>query len=37
MADETSIALLELLRKSSPDQRTDVVRIAVERLMQDII
>ncbi len=37
MADETSIALLELLRKSSPDQRTDFVRIAVERLMQDII
>jgi putative transposase len=37
MADELSIALLELLRKSDPEQRTDFLRTAVERLAQALI
>jgi transposase-like protein len=37
MADELSIALLDLLRKADPVQRTDFVRQAVERLAQAIV
>jgi putative transposase len=37
MADELSMALLELLRKADPEGRADFVRTAVERLMQAII
>jgi putative transposase len=37
MADELSMALLELLRKADPEGRGDFVRTAVERLMQAII
>jgi len=37
MADELSIALLDLLRKADPVERTDFVRQAVERLAQAII
>lgn len=37
MAEDISIALLELLRKANPKQRNDFVRHAVERLAQAII
>jgi hypothetical protein len=37
MADELSIALLDLLRKADPVERTDFVRQAVEHLAQAII
>ena len=37
MADELSIALLELLRKADAEDRVDFVRTAVERLAQPVI
>lgn len=37
MADELSIALLDLLRKAEPDERVDFIRTAVERLAQHLI
>ena len=37
MAHELSIALLDLLRKADPVERTDFVRQAVERLAQAIV
>ena len=37
MADELSMALLELLRKADAEDRVDFVRTAVERLAQPVI
>jgi HEPN domain-containing protein len=37
MADELSIALLDLPREADPAERTDFVRQAVERLAQAIV
>ena len=37
MADELSMALLELLRKADAEDRVDFVRTAVERLAQQVI
>ena len=37
MADELSMALLELLRKADAEDRVDFVRTAVERLAQQVM